>query len=300
MNFRWLEYDALKYIETARQTCSTATSKTMQNAQNVTVIGDVHGCLPTLEALLSQIPEDVPLIFIGDLINRGPESLKTLRCVVEMGDRAHLILGNHEMHLLASAAGAGKVNRRDTIEEILNAPDADDLVDWVRHQHLLLQWRQFTFVHAALDPAWSVKEAVKLAHEVQSELRSKQWKTYLKEMYGKDLWDKSLTGSARMRAILNGFTRIRFVDKKGIPDYKVKDAPGINPPHLMPWFECPARKNNKNTIVFGHWSTLGFVNTPYAIALDTGCVWGGALSALILPERRLIQVKAPQYCDPFA
>ena len=187
MSFRWLEYDALKYIETARQTCFSATSKTMQNAQNVTVIGDVHGCLPTLEALLSQIPEDMPLIFIGDLINRGPESLKTLRRVIEMGDRARLILGNHEMHLLASAAGAGKVNRRDTIEEILNAPDADDLINWIRHQHLLLQWKQFTFVHAALDPAWSVKEAVKLAHEVQSELRSKQWKTYLKDMYGKYL-----------------------------------------------------------------------------------------------------------------
>lgn len=300
MQFWWLEYDALKYIETARQTFSLTSFKTMQNAQNVTVIGDVHGCLPTLEALLSQIPEDMPLIFIGDLINRGPNSLKTLRRVIEMGSRARLILGNHEMHLLASAAGAGKVNRRDTIEEILSAPDADDLIDWVRHQYLLLQWKEFTFVHAALDPAWSLKEAVKLANEVQSELRSKQWKNYLKEMYGKDLWEKSLTGSARMRAILNGFTRIRFVDKKGVPDYKVKDAPGINPPHLMPWFKCPVRKCSNDTIVFGHWSTLGFVNLPHTIAVDTGCVWGGALSALVLPERRLIQVKAPQYCDPFA
>ena len=126
----------------------------MQTKQNVTAIGDVHGCLPTLEKLLAQIPEDSPLIFIGDVINRGPASLETLRRVRSFGERAKLILGNHEMHLLATAAGAGKVNRRDTIDEILNAPDACDLIDWVRHQYLLLDWNDYTFVHAAIDPAW--------------------------------------------------------------------------------------------------------------------------------------------------
>ena len=272
----------------------------MQTKQNVTAIGDVHGCLPTLEKLLAQIPEDSPLIFIGDVINRGPASLETLRRVRSFGERAKLILGNHEMHLLATAAGAGKVNRRDTIDEILNAPDACDLIDWVRHQYLLLDWNDYTFVHAAIDPAWSLKKARTLASEVREHLRSNHWKDYLQEMYGKDLWSNDLRGSARMRAILNGFTRIRFVDKKGIPDYKVKDAPGKTPDHLMPWFECPVRKTKEDNIVFGHWSTLGLVLKEHVIALDTGCVWGGSLSAIELPSRKIYQVKAPQYCDPFA
>ena len=272
----------------------------MQNEQNVTVIGDVHGCLPSLEKLLKQIPSDDHLIFIGDIINRGPQSLATLRLVRSFGDRATLILGNHEMHLLATAAGAGKANRRDTIDEILNAPDAPELIDWVRTQYLLYQWGDYTFVHGAIDPAWSLKKAKNLANEVQQALRGDDWKEYLQEMYGKDLWDDELSGSARMRAILNGFTRIRFVDKKGVPDYKIKDAPGNTPKHLMPWFECPARKTKKDNVVFGHWSTLGLVMTEHVIALDTGCVWGGALTAVELPQRKVFQVKAPQYCDPFA
>ena len=186
----------------------------MQSEQNVTVIGDGHGCLPSLSQLLEKIPDDSPLIFIGDLINRGPASLETLRLVHSMGKRATLILGNHEMHLLATAAGAGKPNRRDTIDEILVAPDAEELIDWIRHQYLLYDWKDYTFVHAAIDPAWSLKKARALACEVHEHLRSDHWKGYLQEMYGKDLWDNDLTGPARMRAILNGFTRIRFVDKK--------------------------------------------------------------------------------------
>ena len=272
----------------------------MQNAQNVTVIGDVHGCLPTLLQLLEKIDEHSLLIFIGDIINRGPASLETLRLVRSFGDRAKLILGNHEMHLLATAAGAGKSNRRDTIDEILKAPDASELIDWVRHQYLLFDWSDYTFVHAAIDPAWSLKKARNLAAEVQEHLRGEKWKDYLQEMYGKDLWDNDLKGSARMRAILNGFTRIRFVDKNGIPDYKVKDAPGSTPKHLMPWFECPSCKTKDDNIVFGHWSTLGLVLQEHVIALDTGCVWGGALTAVELPTRKVLQVKAPQYCDPFA
>ena len=143
----------------------------MQNAQNVTVIGDVHGCLPTLLQLLEKIDEHSLLIFIGDIINRGPASLETLRLVRSFGDRAKLILGNHEMHLLATAAGAGKSNRRDTIDEILKAPDASELIDWVRHQYLLFDWSDYTFVHAAIDPAWSLHKARNLAAEVQEHLR---------------------------------------------------------------------------------------------------------------------------------
>ena len=272
----------------------------MQNEQNVTVIGDVHGCLPSLEKLLKLIPSNDHLIFIGDIINRGPNSLETLRLIRSLGKRARVILGNHDMHFLATAAGNGKANRRDTIAEIFQAPDAEELIDWMRHQRLMYRWKEYSFVHAAIDPAWSITEAEALAGEIQGILRGKHWKEALQEMYGKDLWDPKLKGTARMRAILNGFTRIRFVDKKGVPDYKAKEAPGSTCPDLMPWFDYPNRKTIDDTVVFGHWSTLGLVIRPHVIALDTGCIWGGALTAIELPSRKIIQEKAPQYLDPLA
>ena len=271
-----------------------------KNAEKVTVIGDVHGCLPTLEKLLARIDDTMPLIFIGDIINRGPNSLETLRLIRSLGKRARVILGNHDMHFLATAAGNGKANRRDTIAEIFQAPDAEELIDWMRHQRLMYRWKEYSFVHAAIDPAWSITEAEALAGEIQGILRGKHWKEALQEMYGKDLWDPKLKGTARMRAILNGFTRIRFVDKKGVPDYKAKEAPGSTCPDLMPWFDYHNRKTIDDTVVFGHWSTLGLVIRPHVIALDTGCIWGGALTAIELPSRKIIQEKAPQYLDPLA
>ena len=271
-----------------------------KNAEKVTVIGDVHGCLPTLEKLLARIDDTMPLIFIGDIINRGPNSLETLRLIRSLGKRARVILGNHDMHFLATAAGNGKANRRDTIAEIFQAPDAEELIDCMRHQRLMYRWKEYSFVHAAIDPAWSITEAEALAGEIQGILRGKHWKEALQEMYGKDLWDPKLKGTARMRAILNGFTRIRFVDKKGVPDYKAKEAPGSTCPDLMPWFDYPNRKTIDDTVVFGHWSTLGLVIRPHVIALDTGCIWGGALTAIELPSRKIIQEKAPQYLDPLA
>ena len=271
-----------------------------KNAEKVTVIGDVHGCLPTLEKLLARIDDTMPLIFIGDIINRGPNSLETLRLIRSLGKRARVILGNHDMHFLATAAGNGKANRLDTIAEIFQAPDAEELIDWMRHQRLMYRWKEYSFVHAAIDPAWSITEAEALAGEIQGILRGKHWKEALQEMYGKDLWDPKLKGTARMRAILNGFTRIRFVDKKGVPDYRAKEAPGSTCPDLMPWFDYPNRKTIDDTVVFGHWSTLGLVIRPHVIALDTGCIWGGALTAIELPSRKIIQEKAPQYLDPLA
>lgn len=272
----------------------------MKNSDKLLVIGDVHGCFPTLKELLGEVDPNMPLLFLGDLINRGPSSLETLRYVKNMAHRAICLLGNHEMHLLASAAGAGKSHRKDTIQEILQAPDAEELIDFVRHLPLLYQWKNYTFVHASIDPAWSIELARSLASEVQTHLRGKHWKEYLQHMYGKDLWNKHLSGEARMRAILNGFTRIRFVDKNGFPDYSIKEGLQQKPDHLMPWFDCPIRKTQNEQIVFGHWSTLGLVVRSDIIALDTGCVWGGSLSAIELPERRLFTVKAPQYLDPFA
>ncbi len=270
------------------------------NTQTLYVIGDVHGCLPTLTELFEQLDETTPIIFLGDVINRGPNSLETLRFVKSLGKRARCILGNHDLHLLATAAGSGRIASLDTIDEILSAPDAEELLDYVRHQSLFIQWQGFTFVHAAMDPAWDIKTAQKLAAYVEKKLRAQDWRRNLMHMYGKDLWDEKLRGDAKLRAILNGFTRIRFVDEKGIPNYKIKDAPGESPAGFMPWFDCPARKTKKETVVFGHWSTLGLINRTDIIALDTGCVWGGALSAMELPARKIIQVKAPMYRDPLA
>ena len=142
-----------------------------KNAEKVTVIGDVHGCLPTLEKLLARIDDTMPLIFIGDIINRGPNSLETLRLIRSLGKRARVILGNHDMHFLATAAGNGKANRRDTIAEIFQAPDAEELIDWMRHQRLMYRWKEYSFVHAAIDPAWSITEAEALAGEIQGILR---------------------------------------------------------------------------------------------------------------------------------
>ena len=268
----------------------------MQSAQNVTVIGDVHGCLPSLQKLLSLIPEDSPLIFIGDIINRGPASLETLRLIYSFGDRAKLILGNHDMHLLATAAGAGKANRRDTIDEILNAPDAQQLIDWVRHQYLLYQWNDYTFVHAAIDPAWSLKKAKNLAAEVQNQLRSENWKDYLQDMYGNEDKVAAAKSSARMRGILNGFTRMRYVDAQGRLDFGPKMSPIDAPRNCIPWFDCP-RKIHKR-ICFGHWSTLGLLIRSDVIAIDTGCLWGGSLTAIRLRDGRIFSEQCPQWAPP--
>ncbi len=263
-------------------------------------IGDIHGCYDTFIELFNQLDPSIPLLFLGDIINRGPKSLETLRFVKSLGDRARLILGNHEMSFLATAAGHGKAHRLDTMHSILDEPDAKDLINWLRKQYLLFQWNEYTFVHGAINPAWDLDLAKALAHEVQEHLRNKGWKKYLKDMYGKDQWDESLTGSARMRAILNGFTRIRLVDEQGIPEFKIKEGIAKIPEGFMPWFESPVRKTQNDTIVFGHWSTLGLVNRPNIICLDSGCLWGGSLTAMEFPSRKIISIKAPQYLDPLA
>ena len=270
----------------------------MKNSSSIYVIGDVHGCLPSLNQLLASFDEDLPLVFTGDIINRGPNSLETLRRIKGLGERAVTVLGNHDLHLLASAAGFGKPNRLDTLDPILTAPDAQELIDWLRFQPLLYQWNDWTIVHAGLLPCWSLTQARELAQEVQTILRSDDWKNGLSQMYGKELWEESLSGHARVRAILNGFTRLRLVHADGTPDYKIKETTGGIPEGFYAWFDAPERQSQNDKIVFGHWSTLGKVNRDHVIALDTGCVWGGALTAVKLPQRRFFSVKAPMYLNP--
>ena len=198
-------------------------------------IGDLQGCLESLDGLLEQLPEDAPLIFLGDLVNRGPESLATLRRVAGLGSRARCLLGNHDLHLLAVAAGASKVHKKDTIGEIFEAPDADELIEWLRHQSIMIETEDAVFVHAGVHPLWTLEKARGLAREAEAVLSGPDWKAMLQQMYGNSDWDDGLKGGERMQAILNCFTRMRFVDKKTAElDFKQKEDIGSAPKHLIP------------------------------------------------------------------
>lgn len=273
----------------------------MSAIQDFYAVGDVHGCLESLKALLDRIPEDAPLVFLGDLINRGPQSLETLRFVRALGDRAEVTLGNHDLHLLAIAAGAGEIHRKDTIAEVFEAPDFDELVDWLRRRPLLVERGGFLLAHAGIHPLWDLETARSLAAEAHAELSGPNWKAWLQDMYGNTQWSPELTGAERMRATLNGFTRMRFVNAEtGELDFSIKEGLDAAPAGWIPWYEFERRPLADRTICFGHWSMLGLVNRPEMIALDTGCLWGGALTAVRLPEREFVQEKCPQWADPLA
>ncbi|MDO5530666.1 symmetrical bis(5'-nucleosyl)-tetraphosphatase [Sutterella sp.] len=268
---------------------------------NLYAIGDVQGCLESLEGLLEQLPGDAELLFVGDLVNRGPQSLETLRFIMGLGDRATALLGNHDMHLLACAAGAGKVHRKDTIGPILEAPDAGELLDWVRTRPLMVERDGVIFVHAGVPPLWDLPTARALAHEVEAELAGDDWKRSLAHMYGKTQWAPDLTGDDRLRAILNGFTRMRFVDREtGLLDFDQKEGVGRAPANLVPWFEFRGRKPLGAPVCFGHWSMLGLINRPDLMAIDTGCLWGGELTAVRIPDRRLFTENCPCWSNPLA
>lgn len=265
-------------------------------------IGDLQGCLDPLRALLARIdaqaPADEPLLFVGDLVNRGPQSLATLRFVRQLCDqgRAQALLGNHDLHLLAAAHGIRPLHADDTLQEILDAPDRAALLDWLRHRPLAIERDGALFVHAGVLPPWSVALTLALAAEVEHGLRAADYPRFLSTMYGNapERWDDALAGADRARCVINALTRLRFVRADGSMDLKVKDGPGAMPPGLMPWFDHPARATRDRVIVFGHWSTLGLVNRPDMVCLDSGCVWGGALSAIRWPQRTLVQQRCRQ------
>ncbi|ETD72162.1 diadenosine tetraphosphatase [Pelistega indica] len=272
----------------------------MQNStKNPTIwaIGDIQGCCDALDELLMtpELQEDpnAQLWFAGDLINRGPNSLKTLRTIMALGSRAKCVLGNHDLHLLAVYAGIRRENKSDTIDEILLAPDAEEIINWLRQQPLAYYDADHLMVHAGVIAKWDVKKTLKLAEEVSSALRSKNWQKYLAKMYGNEpnRWKESLTGSKRRRVIINALTRMRMCFPDGSMEFGSKEAPSLNKSsNLMPWFEVPNRKTEKTTIIFGHWSTLGLLIRKHLLSLDTGCVWGGKLSAIRLHDRKLVQI----------
>lgn len=267
------------------------------------VIGDLQGCRPKLTELLERIQTVCPnpkLIFVGDLVNRGPNSLATLREVRALGDTANVVLGNHDLHLLAVANKIRKQHPSDTLDDILHAPDRDELLDWLRHLPLALYEDGHLMVHAGVPPQWSAQQTLALAHEVETVLRGPDWVEFLKQMYGNEpaRWDDALTGADRLRCIVNALTRIRFCAADGTMDLTASKGVETALPDHMPWFEVPGRKTEDVTVVFGHWSTLGLMLRPNLISLDTGCLWGGQLTAVSLGERTVIQVDCPQYQRP--
>lgn len=252
-------------------------------------IGDIQGCWLELQMLLDKInfnPDKDTLWFTGDLINRGPNSLETLRYVKSLGNAALTVLGNHELHLLAISYKKFTPKKNDTFDGILTAHDRDELINWLRHQPLFHhdKKRNYCLVHAGLPPQWDIAEAKIRANEVETLLQSDQIEDFLDHMYGDkpNIWSDALTGWDRLRFITNCFTRIRYCDRSGRLDLKQKGSPGNQPKGLFPWFELPDRKSSKDKIVFGHWSTLGFHANEGIYALDTGCLWGGELTALQL------------------
>jgi len=270
-------------------------------------IGDIQGCDTELGALLEAIGFSVDrdrLWFVGDIVNRGPESLQALRRIRAMGDAATVVLGNHDLHLLAVACGASQVRSGDTLDEILAAPDRKVLLDWLLHRPLLHEDRalNLSLVHAGFAPQWDMSTARSCAREVERALKEDPARLF-QMMYGDEpsRWDDALAGAERRRFIVNCFTRLRYVDAGGRLALRAKGAP--NRPQtkqLIPWFEAPGARWRGPRVVFGHWSTLGFLNTSTVVNLDTGCVWGGSLTALRLDGTGAepVQVACPGFKVP--
>ena len=262
-------------------------------------IGDVQGCFAELQALLAHLQfnsDTDTLWFTGDLVNRGPQSLEVLRFVKNLGAKHKVVLGNHDLHLIAVAYGVRKTHASDTLDAILAAPDCDELIHWLRHLPLLYHDKQTQFVlaHAGLAPSWTLKQARELAKEAEKVLRSDTPEFFLEHMYGNEpnRWDDALAGIERLRCIVNYFTRMRFCYADGRLDLSYKGEIGGKPADLIPWFDVPNRKNANEKIIFGHWAALnGKTDTPWLYPLDTGCVWGNCLTAMRVEDEQRFSVK---------
>ena len=257
-------------------------------------IGDIQGCSTQLDNLVNELPLGSKIICVGDLVNRGPDSLGTLRRLKawqELGD-CECILGNHDLHLLARDAGIRGPKSLDTLDDILRAPDRRELIDWLRKRPLALFDGVNLFIHAGVLPQWGINQVMELADEVQKALKRKNYVSFLESMYGNTptKWSNTLKGEDRLRVIVNAFTRMRFCSSKGEMDFSSKEGMGTAPKNFYPWFNVPKRKTENLRIYFGHWSTMGLVNKNNVIGLDTGCVWGGSLTAMSLDkEPHMIQ-----------
>ncbi len=265
------------------------------------LVGDVQGCDEALASLLLKLdfsPSRDRIVLLGDLVNRGPASGAVLRRVAALGDAAVSLLGNHDLHLLAVAHGVRSLHKSDTFADVLEDADAQRWIDWIRHQKLAHLQAGWLCVHAGVPPQWSTAQTLELAAEVQAMLRGPALADFLPLMYGNEprRWHDDLAGAERSRFVINALTRLRFCTADGTLDFKVKEGAGAAPEGLMPWFDVPGRETADQAVAFGHWSTLGLINTPTLLATDTGCVWGGALTAVRVDggRREVVQVRCAQ------
>ncbi len=271
---------------------------------SIYAIGDIQGCFDDLLRLLDTISfneNSDQLWFAGDLVNRGPKSLETLRFVKSLGGSAITVLGNHDLHLLAASCASKIANKKDSLLPILEATDRDELIHWLRHRPLFHFNDDFCMIHAGLPPQWDLKKTKKLAFQAEQALQDPNYQIFLKQMYGNkpNIWSSSLKGVERLRFIINCFTRMRYCDVNGRLDFVQSGPLGSQPKHLLPWFSVPKRKNADMRIIFGHWSSLGFYEGTNCYGIDTGCIWGGQLTALRLDESvQRFSIECPETKKP--
>jgi len=251
-------------------------------------VGDLQGCLEPLKCLLKKVKfdwEKDTLWIVGDIVNRGPDSLRTLRFLYKNRERVVCVLGNHDLHLLAVASGLRKKGRSDTLDKLLVAHDRDELLRWLRYRPLIHTEAGYTMVHAGIPHIWTLEQAHEYGHEVEAALRGPEWRKFLARMYGNTprRWNDSLVGYPRLRTITNYLTRMRFVYANGQLDLQSKGGSPNPGRKVAPWFSYSERETRKNKIIFGHWAALqGQAKGKNLYALDTGCVWGGQLSMYCL------------------
>jgi bis(5'-nucleosyl)-tetraphosphatase (symmetrical) len=269
------------------------------------LMGDIQGCCNALDRLLAEIgftPSRDRIFVLGDLVNRGPQSLATLRRLREFGDAAVCLLGNHDLHLLAVAYGVRLAHRSDTFGEILGASDCQEWIDWLRHRRMAAFEDGWLLVHAGVVPQWDLATTLRLAAEIEQCLQSHDLRDFLQVMYGNEpaRWSETLAGHDRLRFAINVLTRIRFVARDGTLELATKDGAADAPADHFAWFDAPGRVTRGMPIAFGHWSTVGLVNRPDLLGLDTGCVWGGQLTAVRIDggRREITQVKCEQAQRP--
>ncbi len=269
-------------------------------------IGDIQGCFVQLRQLIDLLDFDPVrdrLWFVGDLVNRGPQSLEVLRYVKSLGTVAVVVLGNHDLHLVMQAEGFGRANKEDTLAAVLAAPDRDELLDWLRAQPLIHVEGAWAMVHAGLLPEWTVAQAKALSDEVSAALTAPDYRDFLAHLWGSEpaAWRDDLTGWDRLRVVVNAMSRMRYVTLEGMMALRApgaKSSPADGPAGCVPWFTMSGRASAGQFIVCGHWSTLGYHEQPDLLAIDTGCLWGGALTAVRLEDRRVFCLPCPQQVKP--
>jgi bis(5'-nucleosyl)-tetraphosphatase (symmetrical) len=256
-------------------------------------IGDIQGCMTTLEALLAKAAIDLAqdrIWLVGDLVNRGPRSLDVLRWAVRHDHAITAVLGNHDLHLLGRVAGTANPKKRDTLDDVLAAPDRDELVEWLRRRPLVHVEDDWVMVHGGLHPRWSAKKARKLGREIEEGLAGDDWRTWIAQLAGKPArWDEDLEGGERVRTILGYLVRVRCLDAHEAPDTDFDDHPRKAPKTLHPWFEAREPAWADHTVIFGHWAMLGLSVGIRHVGLDSACVWGGQLTAMRLDDRYVVQ-----------